>query len=317
MLKSKILPVICTAILGLLLSSVTIAADNSIHNDGGNVNLTGGTYTARIIAAKAVVYADENMLSPLGYIANGKAVVVGNPRRMNRDLVPIVIYGRLAFIEVKDIRYENSADEEYSVKRGAPREHDVDVTIQKPEEALSENNSAYLNFHTYASNDSIKNAFMTLEEETNSPFTGFQLQLIHRKELSRIFWGAAIDYSSISTSNMVFGYWILSPTFGYTPMRNKLFLIDAYGSFDIAINTEYNHSANGVKEPTGFIYGLQGNARMVFFPDAKYHIHGGVGFRKYKVAGLETLKDLNGKPFEGISEITALQIFAGVSMEFN
>ena len=98
-------------ILGLLLSFVTMAADNSITNEHGRINLEGKTYTARIITPKAIVYADENMLSPLGYIANGKAIIVGNPRRMNRDLVPLVVYGRLAFIEIKDIRYEDTADE--------------------------------------------------------------------------------------------------------------------------------------------------------------------------------------------------------------
>jgi len=257
------------------------------------------------------------MLSPLGYIANGKAIVVGNPRRMNRDLVPLIIYGRIAFIEVKDIRYEDTANEEYSLKRGAPREHDVDVTIQKPDEILSENNSAYLSLHTYAANEEVKQAFMEIEGVSKSAHTGFQLQFIHRKELSRLFWGAALDYSSISTTNMTFAYWILSPTFGYTPLRNRLFLVDVYGSFDLAINTEYNVDTNFENEPTGYIYGLQGNARMVFFPDAKYHAFGGVGLRKYKVSGLESLKNLNDVKFGGITDISALQIFIGLSMEFN
>lgn len=317
MLKSKILPVFLTVILGLLLSFVTMAADNSIINDGGTVNLTGGTYTARVTASKAIVYSDENMLSPLGYISNGKAIVVGNPRRMNRDLVPIVIYGRLAFIEIKDIRYENTADEEYSIKRGAPREHDVDVTIQRPDEALSENNSFYFSLHTYATNDEIKNAFLQVDNVEKNAFTGFSAQFIHRKELSRVFWGAAIDYSSVSSANMKYGYWLLSPTLGYTPMKNRLFLVDLYASLDLALNTELEIASNYEKEPSGWMYGFQGNARIVFFPESKYHVSGGVGLRKYTITGLNTLQDSNGNYFSGITGLTALQIFIGVGMEFD
>lgn len=313
MLKSKI----PYAILGLLLSFVTMAADNSIINDGQTTNLSGGTYTARVTASKAVVYSDENMLSPLGYIANGKAIVVGNPRRMNRDLVPIVVYGRIGYIEIKDIRYEDTSAEDYNVKRGAPREHNIDAIIQRPEEALSENNSFYFSLHTYAAGSEIKNAFLVIDNADESNFTGFQAQFIHRKEMSRVFWGAAIDYSSISSLNMKLAYWMISPTLGYTPIKNKLFLIDLYASLDLAVNTEFEITTNFQSEPTGLVYGVQLDSRIVFFPDAKYHLTGGVGLRKYKVSGLQTLKDLNDIPFEGITGISSLQLFLGVAMEFD
>lgn len=305
------------AIIGLLSSFVTMAADNSVINEYGKVNLAGKTYTARIVSPKAVVYADENMLSPLGYIANGKAIIVGNPRRMNKDLVPTVVYGRLAFIEIKDIRYEDTADEEYNARRGAPREHNFDITIQKPEERLSENNSVYLSLHTYGAGDDVKNAFFNIqnnEEVTN--FSGFEFQFIHRKEHSRFFWGAMFDYSGVSTADMKFNYFMFGPTFGFTPIRNPLFSVDVYGSLDLSINTEYDIANNFENEPSGFVWGPQVNARMVFFPQSKYHVFGGVGLRKYSVHNLETLKDLNDNEIDGIKNITSAQIFFGLGMEF-
>ncbi len=314
--KSKILTVVLAAILGLLLSFVTIADDNSIINDGDTVNLNGTTYKARITAAKAIVYSDENMLSPLGYIANGKAIIVGNPRRINRDLVPIVIHGRLAFIELKDIRFEDKSDEDYNVKRGAPREHNIDAIIERPEEALSQNNSMYLALHTYAANDEIKNVFLATDGVEKSSLTGFSVQFIHRKELSRAFWGASLDYSSASSTSTKFGYWLLGPTIGYTPIRNKLFLIDLYGSFDLAINTQLEITSNFEKEPSGWLYGAQGNARIQLFPDAKYHLTGGVGLRKYKFIGLGPIQDSNGVYVNGITSLTAVQIFVGAGLEF-
>jgi len=304
-------------IIGLLSSFVTMAADNSIINEYGKTNLAGKTYTARIISPKAVVYADENMLSPLGYIANGKAIIVGNPRRMNRELVPTIVYGRLAFIEIKDIRYEETADEEYNARRGAPREHNFDVTIQKPEERLSENNSVYFSIHTYGAGDEVKNAFVNIQNnEEATSFSGFQFQFIHRKQLSRFFWGATFDYSGISTADMKFSYFMMGPTFGFTPFKSQLFSLDVYGSLDLSVNTQFDISNNFENEPSGFVWGPQVNARVVFFPESKYHLFGGVGFRKYSVHNLDTLEDLNENDVEGIKNITSAQVFIGLGMEF-
>ncbi len=303
-------------ILGLLLSFVTKAADNSITNDDGKVNLTGNSHTARVISPKAIVYADENMLSPLGYIANGKAIIVGNPRRINPNLVPLVVYGRLAFIETKDIRFEDTADEEYNAKRGAPREHDVDITIQKPEERLSVNNSFYFSLHRYDAGNDVKNLFLAIDNADKSVFTGFNAQFIHRQSTSRFFWGAALDYSSISTPNMKFGYWMLSPTFGYTFMKNPVFLLEAYASLDLAINTELSIELNYEDEPSGYVWGGQANARIVFFPESKYHAFGGIGLRKYMVSGFAPLEDLNLREVNTVRNITGISLFIGAAVEF-
>lgn len=308
----KLYPVI----LGLLFSFVTNAADNSIINDNGHVNLTGTTHVARVISPKAIVYADENMLTPLGYISNGKAIIVGNPRRINRDLVPLVVYGRLAFIETKDIRFDDSTEEEYTSKRGAPREHDVDVTIQKPEERLSENNSMYFSLHRYNSGDELKQMFATLDNAEKDVMSGFNLQFIHRQSTSRFFWGAALDYSAMSSANMKFDYWMLAPTFGYTVLKNPLFLVDVYGSLDLGLNLEYNIENNFEEEPAGWIWGVQGNARVVFFPNSRYHAFGGIGIRKYSVVDLQTVRDINGDDVPGVKSITGISLFLGAAMEF-
>ena len=312
-MQKKIIPLIA---LVLLLSFVTKASDNSIITDQGKVSLTGNSHTARVISARAIVYADENMLSPLGYIANGKAIIVGNPRRINPNLVPLVVYGRLAFIEIKDIRFEDTADEEYNAKRGAPREHDVDITIQRPEERLSENNSFYFSLHRYDAGTEVKDLFTAIDNADESVFTGFNIQFIHRQSTSRLFWGAALDYSSISTPGMKFGYWLLSPTFGYTFMKNPAFILEAYGSLDLALNTELDINTNYEDEPSGYVWGAQFNARVVLFPDSKYHAFGGVGLRKYNVSGFSPLEDLNGNAVQSVRDITSISLFVGAAMEF-
>lgn len=304
-------------ILCFLSSFVTMADDNSVTNDDSSLELTGNSRTAVIIAPKAVVYADENMLTPLGYIANGKTILVGNPRKINRNLVPLVVYGRLAYLEVKDIRYENKADEEYNAKRGAPREHDFDITIIKTDERLSENNSAYFSLHRYDAGADVKETFLTLDDSDRGTFTGFALQLIHRQTNSRFFWGAGIDYSLVSNLNMKFEYLLLSPTFGYTIISNPLFSLEAYASFDLAVNLNFVVDTNTVEEPNGYLWGAQGNARLVFFPTSKYQPFGGLGYRKYTVSDLSPLEDNNGDKFNGIRDITSINLFVGIGIKFD
>jgi hypothetical protein len=312
MLNFKIIVVI----LGLLSSFVTMGEDNSVFKNNGKVDMTGGTYTARITATKAIVYSDENMLSPIGYIANGKAIKVGNPRRINRDLVPLIISGRLAFIEIKDIKYENSSEEEYKFKRGAPLEHNFDITLEKPEERYSENNSLYVGLHTYMSGNDVKNAFMTIEGADKSNFTGFFGQFIHRQPTSNFFWGAALDYSSISASAMSFEYLMLAPTIGFTPLKNSFFALDIYGSLDFAVHNEITIENNTGGEPEGFVWGPQINARVLLYPNARYHVFAGVGIRKYDVVGIDQLVDTNEVAVAGIRSIFGAGAFVGFAMDF-
>ncbi len=310
-------------ILGLLSSFVTInasafgaEADKSIEVDEISPQKLGQTYRARITTPKAIVYADENMNSPLGFISNGKLITVGNPRRMNRELVPLVVYGRVAFIQIKDIRYEDDEGEQLTSKSGAPREHDIDIIITPPDEKLSENNSAYLTLQNFFPGSDLKDFFMAVDGEEKSSLLGVHMQFIHRREFSRVFWGAGFDYSMASSDHASFGYFMINPTVGFTFMRNPLFLVDIYGSIDFSVSTLTNVEGNSVNEPSGFVWGPQINSRIVFFPDRRYHLVGGLSYKKYKTRELSNLTDLNDNPIEGIVYLNGLSFSLGLGMEF-
>ncbi len=91
------------------------SAEDYEDNSEGQIS---GPQSARVIAPRAVVYSDENMSSPLGFISNDKLIKVGNPRKKNPNLVPLVVYGRVAFIEIKDIHYESQKMEIQNFKIG-------------------------------------------------------------------------------------------------------------------------------------------------------------------------------------------------------
>lgn len=290
--------------------------DNSVIRDNGQIDMTGGTYTARITANKAIVYADENMLSPLGYIANGKAIKVGNPRRINKDLVPLIVSGRLAFIEIKDIKYENSSDSEYKFKRGVPLEHNFDVTLEKPEERFGDNNSLFLALHTYSAGTQVKNAFLLYTGENVSAFKGLNLQFFHRQPTSNFFWGMGLEYSTISATGLSLNYLLAGPSIGYTPIKNNFFALDIFASLDFALKNELVIENTTAGKPSGFVWGPQISARALLYPYGRYHLFGGLSLRKYAVVGYDDLKDIDGNPTEGINSISGLGLFIGFGMDF-
>jgi hypothetical protein len=64
---------------------------------------------AIVITERAVVYADREMTSPIGYINRGKKIVVGEVARNKAQVYPIIVSGKLAYIRVLDISTEKES----------------------------------------------------------------------------------------------------------------------------------------------------------------------------------------------------------------
>ncbi len=278
-------------------------------------DLLVGTHLARVIIPRAVVYSDENMNSPLGYISNDRLITVGNPRKKNPDLVPLIVYGRLAFIEAKSIHFENESIETLNAKRGAPREHNIDIILIKPEEKLSENNSAYFAIHEYGAGNDTKNLYSAIEGNEKSSIVGYDISLIHRQVNGKMFWGGAFEYNTITSSNIDLSFYVLKPILGYTLMRTSLFLLDLNLSFDFTVGAQLKIKSNLDTEPNAFIYGPTFGGKIVFFPNNKYHLFGVMAYRNYKVLQIENVYDSNEKLINGIGSINGLEIGVGLAFE--
>ncbi len=296
-------------ILGFILLFVTnvlVLASDSITN---------GLHTARIIVPKAIVFSDENMNNPIGYLVNDKLITLGNPRKKNPNLVPLMVNGKIAFIELNNIRYESESLEQLNLKRGAPKEHNVDLILNAPEERLSENNSVYFTFQQFSGGAETKKLFKTLDGETKDSYTGATLSFLHRKEASKFFWGAGYEYNYIGGNNVNFKLYMIDLIAGYTIIKNPLFLFDLALSLDFSLAAQLQILNSSTSKTPGFFYGEKLNSRILFFPNLKYHPFGEFGLRQYKVKNLETVIDNNMNPIEGISHISGINLGIGISME--
>jgi hypothetical protein len=249
----------------------------------------------------------------LGYISNDKLITVGNPRKRNPELVPIVVYGRLGFIESKNIHFENETIEILNSKRGAPREHNIDLVLTKPEERLSENNSAYFSLHQFSAGEETKNLISSVDGSTKDNFTGFGISLIHRQLTGRALWGAGYEYNSLSSPSVKFTVYTINPTIGYTPIKNPLFLVDLLFSLDFSISAQLK--IQGTNQPSAFVWGPQFGARAVLFPNQKYHAFAGLGYRSYRVMRLNDLQNDSGTNIGAISKINGINLNIGFAFE--
>lgn len=274
-----------------------------------------GIQTARIIVPRAIVYSDEFMSSPLGYITSGKLITVGNKRRRNPELVSVVVYGRLAFIESKNIHFENDSAEIKNSKHSAPREHNIDILLNKPEEKLAENNSAHFSLQQFSAGEQTKNLINIIDGAEKSNYTGLAINILHRQSLTKAFWGAGFEFYTLSTPNFKSDLYLIKALIGYTPVRTPLFLIDLSLSLDISTSASFIIKNNLVNEPAGFLLGNQIGAALVLFPNQKYHMIGGIGYRNYKVYQEKTFFDSNELEIDGISNMSGLNLSIGFAIE--
>jgi hypothetical protein len=286
----------------------------SVANDDSSDPLSG-PQPARVIVPRAVVYSDIYMNSPLGYISNNKLIMVGRSNKTNPDLVPLVVYGRLAFIELKNIQYTNESVNLLNSKRGAPREHNIDTILGKPEEKISVNNSAYFHLHQFSAGEQTSNLFGAFDGTSQENFKGFGTSLIHRQSDGRFFWGGGLEYNTISSANIDFYTLMINPIFGYTPLLFPSFLIDLSFSLDFSATAQLKLNNNSENNPTPFLYGPQLMARIVFFPQKRYHFTSSLGYRVYKVTKASDLTDAKGLPIDGITNAGGMGLAIGFAIE--
>lgn len=59
--------------------------------------------TAMVISDRALIYADELMTSPIGYVRKGKKIKIGDIPRNRAQVYPIIVSGKVAYIKAQDV----------------------------------------------------------------------------------------------------------------------------------------------------------------------------------------------------------------------
>lgn len=302
------------SILILSYSSVIMANDAALFDLIDTKDKPTEVKRVRITAPKAIIYADENMFSPIGYIAYGKVIKVGNPRKINRDLVPLIINGKIAFIEVKNINYNLTSDAEFFNVKGPPRDHDVDLVLPRTPEDLTIGNSIFFSVNQFVAGNEFKNAVYKVSEEEKGSLFNLDLHAIHRMNNAPAFWGVGFQYNYLSIENFNFNYLTVTPILGVKVMQNKLFLLDLYGTIDFSLTSLVVEKQKDWRSTSGYMYGGSANVRAILFPQSKYKIFGQFGYKHLVANKLEVLRDANNLETTGFTKLSGPTLGVGIAI---
>jgi hypothetical protein len=277
---------------------------------------SNGAKIAKVIVARAVVYGDENLISPLGYLPNGKLLYVGNPRRVNNEIVPTIISGRLAFLELRDIEYQDEKIDERNSKSGFLKEHNIDIVLTKPEDKLNENNSVYFQFGGFSSGNNMQQVTYDLEGKSASFMTNIGSFFIHREPTSKFFWGASFEYNYLKSQDMRFKAFLFGPNFGYSLIRNFAFSLEVIANLDLSSAAYYEIDNNYSEDPQGFLWGPQMGIRFITSPNTRYKIFGSLTYRIYKAHSLFNPRKYDPNDLVTDIPVSGLKQLQGISFAF-
>jgi hypothetical protein len=64
---------------------------------------------AVVAAERALIYADDLMTSPIGYVRKGKKIKIGDIPRNRAQVYPIIVSGKVAYIKALDVNHEKQS----------------------------------------------------------------------------------------------------------------------------------------------------------------------------------------------------------------
>jgi len=111
--------------------------------------------TAIVVAEEALVYADDKMSAPVGYVRKGKKIIIGEIPRNRSQVYPIIVSGKVAFIRSIDVTTakESATSNELVAER----------FLKIAQNAYEANYSAY--FFNYSSQISIESKNASLKDK--------------------------------------------------------------------------------------------------------------------------------------------------------
>jgi hypothetical protein len=271
--------------------------------------------TAKIIVPRSVVYADKSLTAVLGYISLGKLISIGAPQSNGKEIVPVIVSGRLAYIEAKDVQI---LDEENFLSKSSNNfksEHDYDLILEKPPENLKINNHLLLYLGQNYIGKEAANMFYNIENKNVNWATQLGAIVIHRQSLSKFFYGLGFEYNFVGAGGTNLKSFILSPTFGLNIHKNLLFSIDSFLNLNFTSGTDFKTSQNMRTEPTGFFYGPEIGVRVHLIPKHLFKFWGSMSYKNFKAINMETVYDKNANEILGFSKIQGLSYSVGIDLD--
>lgn len=275
-----------------------------------NLSPVYGAQVATVISAKAILYADMNLTSAIGFVRNGKKLLVGENSRRRGSVLPVVVHGKVAWVEVKNISLKNKR---YDTQKAGPRitEHNSSLAIEEEDEdPLNENNYLQFQFNTFSPSDESLNA-ITSAGNTGADSGSFGFLYEHRNPYKKMSWGVGFDYSKTTSLDVEYSVLSLQGIITWIPIRLWWISVEAFAG--PLLSADFRVKVRNIGEYRGLMYGLNTGVQGRLWPDKKFGLVGGFGYRKNIVSGIKEVENDNNDDSVDVNSFNGITAFVGLT----
>ena len=267
-----------------------------------------GTRHAHVKTDHAVVYADQNLSTPLGHISRGKRVVVGEVPRKYGTLLPILVAGKVGWIQIRDIQFVAIADSDSE----SMLEHDI-IALEKSDNLGINNHISLVNNVFVFGKEWEELSYAIGDEVGLRPFY-MTVYFDHRPPSLRYSFGIGLSYLYLKQDNLVLSAPLLELKGLWSAIKYKYFNFDlsagAFFSGAFKVDGPYN-PLDEDQDDTGEMYGINYGVEFKYFPYSTFSIINGLSFHHGIISGLAPIKISNEE-----NDIIALDRFKGTNYYF-
>ncbi len=243
--------------------------------------------TAYVRSLEAVVYADKELKTPIGYIRQGKKVEVGEVARNRGTILPIIVAGKIAYIKVEDLLLKDvilASDLEghgYTEHENLEREEEKDI--------LTENNYLVFGYHQFSGGSEWEEMTSALGDSP-SGISHYTFMAEHRPLIYDFFFGLGGGYYYGATEKFTFSAPSADFLLGYNLNKafSQLYFDFTLGlSFSSGVKVDVSTSDNTHE---GSLYGYSIGLQARVFPQEQYGLI--IGYM-YRIVNLANLDDIS------------------------
>ena len=259
---------------------------------------------AYIGSDRAFIYADQELKSPIGYASHGKQVMVGNVPRQNGTILPVYVSKRIAYIQIKDLIFENKRMNSAQVlKKSNERRERV--------ESLDRTSGVELLYNVFMLDSNWEQFLNTINETSTSNLTSFRISYQHFFQSFPVFIGAGAGYYSLIQDNVSIQNYSIEGSIYLSLLKFKYF------GFDLNLSGQYIPTfltqfgvGNEIINIEGSGFGYSVGCQIRLFPKSIINVVAGADYKLLLFSPSSKNENIDFNGTKGIN------YFSGLTLRF-
>ncbi len=258
---------------------------------------------AFIKESRALIYADPEMKVPIGYLSKGKKIKIGEVKRNNDSVVPMVLSGKIVYIKVDDLVIKG---EKPNAESTATRTHLLEEEKEEKEPMEPFRLAANVGFMDAGSQ---WKDLMSLTGGPTSPLIQIEAMVEVRLTQSRFFFDGGFIYSSVQGGIYHFEGLGFKALAQYKLLEMDFLSVDLNAGFNIAPGGA-KLIYNGLFD-NGSYYGYIFGGQVRLLPKSNLNINIGLD---YNIMALDDISDIPlSSGYYKLNLLKGLSLYLGIS----